>query len=219
LTNSRMRVRGGRLKPDDNIDFFSFRVNNFFQSFEDAAVYRPSSSEGDMEASKAFKLHANHQTLWAYLSSSTTRSKGGRMWEYEHVRWSRMDPHADFPRRATLAAPKGERRYTEKTPSGAAPTSPPEGVFRHTRRTELDEQSELTTGSSDTLGRLQPTPSEGPQRWHYDTLSSPHLPPSPFIISDDYGPPELLEHGHSRRFRRGRRTFPGTTGQTEQRAD
>ena len=26
---------------------------------------------------------------------------------------------------------------------------------------------------SDTLGRLQPTPSEGRQRWHYDSLSSP----------------------------------------------
>ena len=30
---------------------------------------------------------------------------------------------------------------------------------------------------------------------------------------------ELLEDGHSRRFRRGRRTFRGTTGRTEQRAD
>ena len=30
---------------------------------------------------------------------------------------------------------------------------------------------------------------------------------------------ELLEDGHRRRFRRGRRTFRGTTGRTEQRAD
>ena len=30
---------------------------------------------------------------------------------------------------------------------------------------------------------------------------------------------ELLEDGHRRRFRRGRRTFRGTTGWTEQRAD
>ena len=44
-------------------------------------------------------------------------------------------------------------------------------------------------GDSDTLGLLQPTPSEGRQRWHYNTISSPHLPPSPFTISDDYGPP------------------------------
>ena len=30
---------------------------------------------------------------------------------------------------------------------------------------------------------------------------------------------ELLEDGHRRRFRRGRKTFQGTTGRTEQRAD
>ena len=30
---------------------------------------------------------------------------------------------------------------------------------------------------------------------------------------------ELLEDGHRRRFRRGRKTFRGTTGLTEQRAD
>ena len=33
------------------------------------------------------------------------------------------------------------------------------------------------------------------------------------------GRPELLEDGHRRRFRRGRRTFRGTTGRTEQLAD
>ena len=57
-------------------------------------------------------------------------------------------PHAGFPRRATLAAPKGKWPYTEETPSGAAQTSPPEGVFRHKRLMELDsdEQSGRTTG-------------------------------------------------------------------------
>ena len=57
-------------------------------------------------------------------------------------------PHAGFARRATLVARKGGRWYrdTEGTPSGAAPTSPPEGVFRHTRRLELDEQSGRTAG-------------------------------------------------------------------------
>ena len=49
-----------------------------------------------------------------------------------------------FPRRALrapkggLSAPKGEWPYTETMPSGAAPTSPPEGVFRHKRLMELD---------------------------------------------------------------------------------
>ncbi len=41
---------------------------------------------------------------------------------------------------------------------------------------------------SETPGRLQPTPSEGRQSWHYDTLSSPQLPSDTFTISDDYGP-------------------------------
>ena len=31
-------------------------------------------------------------------------------------------------------------------------------------------------------------PWERRQRWHYDTLSSPHLPPDPLTISDDYVP-------------------------------
>ena len=47
-------------------------------------------------------------------------------------------PHDGFPRRATLVAPKGGWPYTEETPSGAAPTCPSEGVFRHKRLMELD---------------------------------------------------------------------------------
>ena len=67
-------------------------------------------------ASKAFKLQANHETLWAHSSSSTARSKGlGEcVWKYEHVRWT----PCRFSPRATLAAPKGEWQYTEETPSG-----------------------------------------------------------------------------------------------------
>ena len=41
--------------------------------------------------------------------------------------------------------------------------------------------------SSNAHNVRQPTPSEGRQRWHYDTPSSPHQPPDPFTISDDYG--------------------------------
>ena len=63
-------------------------------------------------------------------------------------------PHAGFPRRATLAAPKEEWQYTKETPSGATPTSPPEGVFRHKRLMELDERSGRTTGR---LGHTWPT--------------------------------------------------------------
>ena len=60
-------------------------------------------------------------------------------------------------------------------------------MFRHKRLMELDELrlSGLTTGP---LGRLQPTPSEGRQRWHYETLSSPQPPPPALILRDDCGP-------------------------------
>ena len=80
-------------------------------------------------------------------------------------------------------------------------------LFRHKRRMELVELSGRITGRLGYTRRLQPTPSEGRQRWHYDTLSSPHLPPPALVLSDDCGPPELLEDGHRRRFRRGSRTF------------
>ena len=53
-----------------------------------------------------------------------------------------------------LSAPKGELPYTEATPSGAAPTSPHEGVFRHKRRMELVELSGRTKGR---LGYTWPT--------------------------------------------------------------
>ena len=53
-----------------------------------------------MEASKAFKLLTNHETIWAYLSSSTTRSEGG-VCEITSMCYG---PHAGFPRRATSGA-------------------------------------------------------------------------------------------------------------------
>ena len=115
-----------------------------------------------------------------------------------------------------LSAPKGEWPYTEATPSGAAPTSPPEGVFRHKRRMELVELSGRTTGRLGYTRRPEPTPSEGQQRWHNDALSSPQPPPPALFLLDDAG---AVGDGHRRRFRRGRRTFPGTTGRMEQRAD
>ena len=90
------------------------------------------------------------RTLWAYLFSSTTFSEGDVCGSA-----SMCDgPHAGFPRLATLAAPKEEWPYTEATQSGAAPTSQPEGVFRHKRLMELVELSGRTTGP---LGYTWPT--------------------------------------------------------------
>ena len=53
-----------------------------------------------------------------------------------------------------LSAQEGEWQYTEEAPSGAAPTSPPEGVVRHKRRMELVELLGRTTGR---LGSTWPT--------------------------------------------------------------
>ncbi len=36
---------------------------------------------------------------------------------------------------------------------------------------------------SGTSGRIQSTPPEGRQSWHYDTLSSPHSPPGPSVAT------------------------------------
>ena len=62
--------------------------------------------------------------------------------KYEHVRWTpcRFSPPGD------ASGAEGGVADTEDTPSGAAPTSPPEGVFRHKRLMELDELSGRTTG-------------------------------------------------------------------------
>ena len=110
-------------------------------------------------------------------------------------------PHAGFPRRATLAAPKGEWQYTEETPSEAAPTSPPEGVFCHKRLMELDELSGRTTG------RLRHTwPLRHRRDGNAGTAILYHLrnrrrPHSSSVMTA--GRRELLEHGQRHRFRRG----------------
>ena len=125
------------------------------------------------------------------------------MWKCKHVRldfvfqvvsagrYERRRGRGGSPPGA-LSAPKGEWLYTEATPSGAAPTSPPEGVFRHKRRMELVKLSGRTTGRLGYTCRLEPTPSEGRQRWPTDTLSSPQPPPpsSPgrVTLSEYYGP-------------------------------
>ena len=124
-------------------------------------------------------------------------------------------PHAGFPRRATLAPPKGEWPNTEETPSGAAPTSPPRGVFRHKRLMELDELSGCTTGRLGHSLRHRRDGNAGTAiLYHLRNCRRPH---SSSVMTA--GRWELLEDGHSRRIRRGRRTFRGTTGRTEQRAD
>ena len=160
----------------------------------------------------------------------TSGSEGAILWKCEHVR---MDFCRCSPTGRTTSAERGvvvphRARYQRRRESGrtprrqpcrAAPTSPPEGVFRHKRRMELVELSGRITGRLGYTRRLQPTPSEGRQRWHYDSLSSLQPPPPALFLRDDCGPQRAVGDGHRRRFRRGCRTFPGTTGRMEQRAD
>ena len=68
------------------------------------------------------------------------------------------------PHRARYQRRRGSGRTPRRRPCGAAPTSPPEGVFRHKRLMELDELSGRTTGRLGCTCRLEPTPSEGRQR-------------------------------------------------------
>ena len=97
---------------------FVFRVTNFFQSFAHTDEHRTSKlRRGCGRRPKALKLHINHETLWAYLFSSTTCSEGDVCGSA-----SMCDgPHAGFPRRATLAAPKGEWPYTEENVQCSCP--------------------------------------------------------------------------------------------------
>ncbi len=55
-------------------------------------------------------------------------------------------------------------------------------------------------------GRIQPMPSEGRQRWHYDTPTS--LTTGTRHLSVTTGLQGLLEQGHRHRIRRSRRTVP-----------
>jgi hypothetical protein len=93
-----------------------------------------------MAVSKAFKLQEHHNTLWAYLSSSTTSSGGGGGGNTNMCYGS----HSGIPHQATSSAQKGELN-TEATTSGAAQTSPPEGVLRRMRHMKLDEMLGHTT--------------------------------------------------------------------------
>ena len=65
--------------------------------------------------------------------STTTRTEGDVVRMCDQVQVTTMR----FPDRATLSAPKGDRLIHKMRPSGAAPTSPPEGVLRHMRHQEL----------------------------------------------------------------------------------
>ena len=143
----------------------------------DAAVHRISKLQrGYGRRPKAFKLHTYSKDTMGVLVPKHYMFRRGCVWKCEHVRWT----PCRFSPPGALSAPKGEWQYTKATPSGAAPTSPPEGVFRHKRLWELVEQSGRTTGR---LGYI---------RAYTDTrIRGPHYEP-------DYGPSYELHYGRYR---------------------
>ena len=169
----------------------------------------PPSSEGAMDGSKAFKLHINEGILWAYQFPSTTRSKGGVCGSASMVQ---LDPIQVVPAGRRERRRRGGSRTPRRRPSGAAPTSPPEGVFRHKRRMVLVELSGRITGRLGYDYRLchrRDGMAGTTILYHLRIYRRPHSP-----SGTPAGRRELLEDGHRRRFRRGRRTFRGTTGRT-----
>ena len=82
----------------------------------------------------------------------------GFVWKCEHVLWT----PCFFSPLGDASGAEGEWPYTEATPSGAAPTSPPEGVFRHKRLMDSD-------GASRALGAHH-----GPTRIHFTDYSLRH---------------------------------------------
>ena len=100
---------------------------------------------------------------------------------------------------------------------------PPERVFRRTRRMELDELSRAVGTHygptrihlADYILRHRRDGSAGTTILYH--LRIDRCPLSSSVTTA--GRRELLEHGHRSRFHRGRRTFRGTPGRTEQRAD
>ena len=86
-------------------------------------------------------------------------------------------------------------------------------MFRHKRLMELDELSGRTLAEY-SLRHRRDGNAGTTILFHLRIYRRPHS--SSVMIA---GRRELLEDGHRRRFRRGRRTFRGTTGRTEQRVD
>ena len=159
------------------------------------------------------------RTLWAYLFSSTTFSKGDVCGSL-----SMCDgPHAGFPRRARCQRRRGSGRTPRRRQVELPRLARPKGCFD----TSADSPP---NGASRAVGTHH-----GPTRIHVADYSRRHWRDGNAGTTILYHPRnrrrphsssgmtagrrELLEDGHHRYFRRGRRTFQGTTGQTEQRAD
>ena len=118
----------------------------------DAAAHRTSElRRGYGRRPKAIKLHANRKDNYGRTCAQVLHVPKGVCVE---VRACAMDPVQVFPAGRRWRPQRGSGRTPRRTSSGAAPTSPPEGVFRHKRLMQLDELSGRITGR---LGDTWPT--------------------------------------------------------------
>ena len=145
----------------------------------------PSRPEGVWILSKASKLHATTtETLWACIQAQVLPSPKGCIWKYEHlaVLWT---PCRFYPPGVACSAEGGMADFRTTT-SGAAPTSPPEVVFRSIRRKKCRRAVGTHYG---------PTRSHqagySPLHWRddYETpLFFAFYDRTQALLSDDYGP-------------------------------
>jgi hypothetical protein len=95
--------------------------------------------------SKANKLHATTtETLWAYIQAQALPSPKGCVWKYGHLA-VQSTPCRFSPPGVACCAEGGMADFRTMT-SGAAPTSPPEGVFAAYYVRSIDKLSGRTTG-------------------------------------------------------------------------
>ena len=185
--DEQVRIEGSTAHdPADGIDSFSLRVTNFSsQSSAHAVEHRTSKLRrgATMDGVQRLTVMINRKDYYGRNCNPHFWFRRGysvevracangflqvfsppgalpapkREWRFPAGRYVRRRGSGGSPPGA-LSAPKGEWPYTEATPSGAAPTSPPEGVFRHKRRMELVELSGRITGRLGYTRRPEPTP-------------------------------------------------------------
>ena len=108
-----------------------------------------------------------------------------------------QDTHQGFFPPGVACGAKGGTADFRTTTSGAAPTSPPEGVFRHILLRKKYRRAFGTHYGPTLTHQACYSPRHGRDgrvqvgQWHYYTLLSLHLPPylgNPATTSGDYGP-------------------------------
>ncbi len=127
------------------------------------------------------------------------------------------ETHQGFPRRALLAAPKGDLQTSELRPVELPRLARPKGCFAAYYARSKDELSGRTTGR---LGNDRPHSAYAiggtAELALQNSNLSPHPTTRPRHLSVTTGRQGLLEQGQRRSIRQSRRTVHGTTGRRKQ---